>query len=233
MTDLESVLRLIDTLSDAEKRSVLSYIRRSVPLHPMEERLKASAETVLEAISRSSDLTIRGIEGVIAEATFAMEVLPRLTPWRELPILGDQPYDFLLTDGGEDKAVRLQVKMQRRKEHRPLMANEVQKTRRWPSDHFVVEVQRTRRGQDSSGAGTRPYRFNDFDVLAVSLGASRGRWQDFTYTLGRWLIPDPADGSLILKYQPVPPLQNTDWTPDFLEVVSWFRSGVSKTIAGQ
>jgi hypothetical protein len=232
MTDMESVLRFIDTLSEAEKRAVLTYIRRSVPLHAMEERLKASAETVLEAISRSSPLTIRGIEGIIAEATFALEVLPTLSPWRELPIVGDQPYDFLLTDDGEEQAIRLQVKMQRRKEHRPLMANEVQKTKHWPSDHFVVEVQRTRRGQDGSGAGTRPYRFNDFDVLAVSLGASRGRWRDFTYTVGRWLIPDPADGSLILKYQPVPPLDNADWTGDFLEVVSRFRSGGVKTIAG-
>jgi len=232
MTDVESVLRLIDTLSEAERRSVLNYIRRSVPLHPVEERLKASAETILEAISRSSAFTIRGIEGIIAEATFALEVLPELVPWRELPIVGGQSYDFLLTDGADSQAIRLQVKMQRRKQHRPMMADEADKARRWPSDHFVVEVQRTRGGQDSSGAGTRPYRFNDFDVLAVSLAASRGRWRDFRYTPGRWLIPDPSDGSRILKYQPVPPVDNADWTADFLEVISWFRSGVAKTIAG-
>lgn len=233
MPDLKSVLQLIDQLPDAEKRSVLRHIRRSVPLHPMEERLKASAETILEAISRSSDLTIRGIEGIIAEATFALEVLPELTNWRELPIMGHQPYDFLLTDGSDDQAVRLQVKMQRRREHRPLMANEVEKRRRWRSDYFVVEVQRTRGGEDSSGAQTRPYRFNEFDLLAVSLGPSRGRWREFMYAPSRWLIPDPSDGSLILKYQPVPPLRNADWTNDFAEAVAWFRSGGSRMIGGE
>lgn len=232
MPDMESLLRLIDTLSDSEKRSVLIYLRKSVPLHPMEIRLKASAETVLEAISRSSPLTIRGIEGIIAEASFAMEVLPEIPSWKQLPTVGDQPYDFLLSDKGEKEAVRVQVKMQRRKEHRPLMASEVQKTRRWPADHFIVEVQRTRRGEDSTGAGTRPYRFDDFDILAVSLGPTRGQWRNFTYTLSRWLLPDPVDSTLILKYQPVAPLTNADWTADFLEVVGWFRSSTSKTIAG-
>ncbi len=197
----------------------------------MEERLKANAETVLEAIGRASPLTIRGIEGIIAEASFAMEVLPELTAWTaaEPPT---EAFDFLLADGaGSD--IRLEVKMQRRRKHVPWMASEVMKTtRQWPNDFYVVEVQRTRAGENSAGTGTRPYRFGEFDVLAVSLGAAKGRWRDFIYTPANWLLPDPADKTQILKFQPVSPVTNEDWTTDFNEVVNWHRSGQTRTIQG-
>lgn len=233
MTQVDEALALIDTLSVPEKRVVLQYLRRALPPHPMEERLKASAETLLEAIRRASPLTIRGIEGILAEASFAMEVLPTLAGWEELPPESDAPYDFLLTDRSERPPVRLQVKMQRRKRHQPWMANHAMtKTRSWPADHYVVEVQRTRAGRDAVGEGTRPYRFDEFDILAVSLGAAKGEWRHFTYTATRWLLPEPQDPTRILKYQPVAPLDNEDWTSDFVKAVAWHRSAVTKTIAG-
>ena len=122
--------------------------------------------------------------------------------------------------------------MQRRKEHRPIMADEIYKARHWPGGHYIVEVQRTRRGQDKTGVGTRPYRFGEFDILGVSLGAAKGRWRDFTFTVASWLIPELSDPALVLKYQPVAPEENDAWTSDFRRVVQWLRSGRRKTILG-
>ncbi len=113
------------------------------------------------------------------------------------------------------------------------MANQAMKSSRsWPPDFYVVEVQRTRGGETPEGTGTRPYRFGEFDILAVSLGAAKGRWRDFIYTVANWLIPEPENKSQILKYQPVSPASNIDWTTDFNEVVNWHRSSQAKTIGG-
>ncbi len=103
---------------------------------------------------------------------------------------------------------------------------------RWPADHFVVEVQKSRQGQ-RQGESTRPYRFGEFDVLAVSLGPSRGRWSDFVYTLQRWLLPDPRNTTQLLIFQPVSPIENSSWTHDFLQAVEWLRGGVEKRIEGE
>lgn len=192
----------------------------------------APAETILEAIARASDLTIRGIEGIIAEATFVAEVVPSLEQrgWRGKPISGDQAYDALLSDSTASADIRVQVKMQRRKERRPLRADQVERKCRWPAEYFVVETQKTRAGKDSAGADTRPYRFGSFDVLAVSMGASQGRWNAFLYTVERWLLPS-ADPTRILKYQPVPPAPTRRWTDDFLTCVAWHRSGGEGSVA--
>jgi hypothetical protein len=174
------------------------------------------------------------IRGVFAEAAFAAEVLPRIAPrWREVPFTGDRPYDFLITEvlGGhpnvppEHKDVRVQVKMQRSSGKKPLYASDTWKTRvNWPASHFVVEVQKSRKGE-KKGRSTRPYRFGEFDLLAVSLGPARGRWSEFIYTVERWLLPDPADPETILKYQPVSPTDCNCWTTRFEEAVGWLRSG--------
>ena len=81
MTELDEIFILVESLSQEEKQILLRHLRTLVAPHPMEERLKANAETVLEAIGRASPLTIRGIEGIIAEASFAMEILPTLNGW--------------------------------------------------------------------------------------------------------------------------------------------------------
>jgi hypothetical protein len=199
----------------------------------MEVRLKADSRTLLEAIARANDFTIRGIEGIIAEAVFALDVLPTLMGWTEVAAPSDAAYDFLLQQKGRAKHVRVQVKMQRRKRHAPWMANEVlKKSRKWPATSYVVEVQRTRGGKGAAGKKTRPYRFGDFDVLAVSLGASTGYWGDFMYTVANWLLPDPGDLGAVLKYQPVDPNDSEDWTSDFERVADWLEMGERKTIRG-
>jgi hypothetical protein len=95
---------------------------------------------------------------------------------------------------------------------------------------FVVETQKTR-GGTKKGQATRPYRFGEFDVLAVSMAPSTGRWDLFLCTVAAWLLPDPTDKRLICKLQPVPPAPTADWTDDVATCIAWFRSGEKRTIS--
>lgn len=127
--------------------------------------------------------------------------------------------------------VRVQVKMQRSELGAPLLAGRLLRGRHgWPATHYVVEMQRTRTGQ-RSGEKTRPYRFGEFDILAVSLGPATGRWANFMYTVERWLLPASSNPSFVLTYQPVPPEENDAWTADFETCVGWWRSGEERRIA--
>lgn len=233
MASADELIALILALPENERALVLEGIRGSLPRHPMEVRLKADARTLFEAIARANDFTVRGIEGIIAEAVFALDVLPKLKGWSEVPKGADAPFDFHLRKQARKADVRLQVKMQRRKKHLPWMANEVMKTKRkWPATSFVVEVQKTRGGKAASGKTTRPYRFGEFDVLAVSLGASTGYWGDFAFTVANWLLEDDEDRGAILKYQPVDPAESEDWTRSFERVIGWLDSGKKRRIQG-
>jgi hypothetical protein len=192
----------------------------------LERKWNVSAEVVLEAIARATDLTQRGIRGVIAEATFGnLIVAPLLAAgWKAKTPAGDIPFDY----GLEDKVglVRVQVKNQR---------NEKKVPKIWKKQAgiFVVETQKTRSGKDKKGKDTRPYRFGEFDVLAVCLHPSTGDWESFVYTVGNWLLPREDNKKLIAVYQPANPSATQDWTNDFGTAVSWFRSKTKKTIAIQ
>ena len=219
--------RILDACSEAQKREIFEYLRREFPIHPLEAKLNARAELILEAIDRASDLTLRGMRGVIAEAAFKLNVIASLRGWREKTLKGDFSYDFLLGDSTGD--VRIQVKMQRLKDHRPMMANQGYKY--LPTDMYVVETQRTRGGIDpQTKQQTRPYRFGEFDILAVSMHPSTNDWSAFRYTVCDWLIPRPEDTKLMLKFQPVAKTPDLNWTDDFNQCVSWLRSGQKKRI---
>ena len=157
----------------------------------------------------TGDLTQRGIRGIVAEATFFLEILPTLKSWKVTTLTADYPYDALVERDG--KQVRIQVKMQRKKDGKPMMAN--QGYRDLPADLYVVEVQRTRGGLDkATGEATRPYRFGEFDVLAVSMEVSTHDWKSFMYAPADLLQPDPADKLIIRKFQAVPPRPSGIWT---------------------
>jgi len=68
---------------------------------------------------------------------------------------------------------------------------------------YVVETQKTRGGVNASGAQTRPYRFGEFDILAVSMHPSTRDWSMFHYTVANWLVPRENDSNQIEKLQPV------------------------------
>lgn len=198
-----------------------------------------SADGILEAFARAGDFTIRMIRGVFAEGAFAADVLPRLAPrWREIEVPGDPPFDFLLTDSAAERpsdaeVVRVQVKLQRSVNGKPLRANKQWSTLvNWPADHYVAELQKSRKGE-KDGKSTRPYRFGEFDIVAVSLGPSTGRWSDFTYTVADWLLPNPDQTDEILTFQPVSPAENDSWTHDFETAAKWLRSGRQRRIRGE
>lgn len=230
MTEVDEIMRLLRGCTEEQRREIFKYLRLEFPIHPIESKLNTQAEIILEAIDRASDLTLRGVRGVIAEAAFEVDVVEKLQGWNDISPEEDFPYDFLL----EDKIgqVRVQVKMQRQKTHRPMMANEGY--RHLPPEMFVVETQRTRGGEDAATReDTRPYRFGEFDILAVSMHPSTNNWNSFMYTVADWLLPRPENKAYLLKFQPVAPRPNNDWTDNFEICVGWFRSGQKKKICEQ
>lgn len=102
-----------------------------------------------------------------------------------------------------------------------------------PANMYVVETQRTRRGSDKSGGSTRPYRFGEFDLLAVAMHPSTNEWDTFTYTVADWLLPGRTDPTELLKFQPVAMAPNDDWTDSFRSAARWLRSGQQKRIRGK
>ena len=179
---LDQIKKLLVSCSQEQRHSVFQEMRKEFPIHEIERKLNVEAEIILEAISRAGDLTLRGIRGIIAEAAFKTKIVGTLRGWVDNTPAGNHPFDFVLTDS--DGSVRVQVKMQRQKIHRPMMANEGY--RFLPPDMFVVETQRTRGGRHpTTGENTRPYKFDEFDILAVSLHPSTGDWSRFLYTVRR------------------------------------------------
>lgn len=226
MSPVEEIKRLLEHCTDEQCQEILVHLRQRILIHPIEAEFNTKAEIILEAIDRASDLTQRGIRGIIAEAAFAVCV-GKLDGWHDATPQGDLPFDFLLED--QAGRVRVQVKMQRRLGGRPMMANEA--SRLLSPDMFVVETQRTRGGINwETGEDTRPYRFGEFDILAVSMQPSTNEWESFMYSVSDWLLPRDDDARLLRKFQPVAPVPNDDWTDNILTCVEWFRSGVVKRI---
>ncbi len=227
MSKLEQIKHLLSRCTPAQREEIFHHLREEVAIHPLEAQLHAKAEIILEAIQRAGGLTLRMIRGVIAEAAFGVEVVERLWGWEQLPVSGDPPYDFRLRDRKGD--VRVQVKLQRSKEGRPMQAREAYRS--FPADMFVVETQKTRKGtKGKNGKTTRPYRFGEFDLLAVAMYPSIKRWDAFLYTVADWLLPGRSDPAEILKFQPVATAPNEDWTDDFHVAIDWFRANEKKTI---
>jgi hypothetical protein len=230
MTRLDQIKQLLGQCTPAQREKVFRQLRQEFSIHPLEAEWDTKAEIFLEAIRRASELTQKMFRGVLAEAAFDVEVIERLTAWQKLPRSGNLAYDFLLRDHRGE--VRVQVKLQRSKEGRPMRGDEVPRRHAFTSSMLVVETQKTRAGTSkSTGGSTRPYRFGEFDLLAVAMYPSTRRWDTFMYTVAGWLIPNPSSPSEILKYQPVAPSPNADWTDDFHTAVERFRSGTAKTIS--
>ncbi len=228
MPPVDAVKKVLDTCSEDEQRLIFDYLRSKFPIHPIEKQLNTTAEVILEAIARASDLTLRGIRGIIAEASFKQNVVNHLAGWKDITPAGDSAYDFLIEDSiGK---VSIQVKMQRLKACVPMSAKSGYKF--LSADKYVVETQRTRGGTDpKTNSDTRPYKFGEFDILAVSMHPSCGTWNDFMYTVGDWLIARQDDTNLLLKFQPVAKKPNDEWTDDILQCIEWFRSGQVKKIS--
>jgi hypothetical protein len=227
---LEALKKLLDQCTSEEQIILLDYLRARLPRHPLEQEWGVDAEIILSAISRSSDLTKRGVRGIIAEAIFERKVMGALSGWEAVSFADDRAYDFLIhSKAPKPREVRIQAKLQRMRKQQPMMASEA--NRHYPNDMYVVEVQKTRGGIDpKTDENTRPYRFGEFDVLAVNMHPSTRDWSRFFYTLSNWLIPRSPNAALIEIFQPVPRLPNEHWT-DRLEIcLEWLSAGQQKTI---
>lgn len=234
-TKTENAKKVIDELSPEELRVLAEYLRTKLPRHPLEARWNISADLILDAINRSQDITQRGVRGVIAEAVFEREVIPKLRGWEGEALTGDWPFDFRIKRVSDGKQIRIQVKLQRTQAGEPLGNKKL-----YPEGYFVVEVQKTRGGKrhqsssevtdaHSTPEDTRPYRFGEFDVLAVNMQPSTRVWSRFMYTVADWLIPR-QDKRLIEVMQPVSPTRSTVWTDSLEECIGWFLSGEKKQI---
>lgn len=221
------ILELLEACSLAQREIVFKELRKEIRIHSIEEKLNIQAEIILEAINKDErGLTLRMIRGVIAEAAFNLEVVSRLYGWEDVTPEGDLPFDYMLKD--KTGPVTIQVKLQRSKDQKPMMAKEAY--RRFSENQYVVETQKTRGGKDAEGRDTRPYSFEEFDIIAVCMQPSMSRWDLFYYTIARWLLPLDNDKSKLLKFQPVPKSPNEFWTDSLITAVKWLRSGESKTI---
>lgn len=231
---LHGVKEFIDQCSEKERKALFEYLRRRLPRHPLEQQWDIDAETILTAIYRSPDLTQRGVRGILAEAVFERDILPSVEKlgWHVLPTAaGDLPYDFLLER--QNQQATIQVKLQRTEQGQPKRYQ----PKRFAEELYVVEVQKTRSGKKrksksettkahpSGDESTRPYRFGDFDVLAVNMQPTTHTWADFRYTLSRWLIPRRTKSRLIEIFQPVSLEPNEVWTDKLDVCLEWFRRG--------
>jgi hypothetical protein len=227
---LANLKRLLDACTTEEQAALLDYLRSRFPQHPLEKEWGVGAEVILSAISRSSDLTKRGVRGIIAEAIFERQILTGLKGWEGVKFIDDRPYDFLIrSDASKPKEVRIQVKLQRMKKQQAMLASEA--NRHYPNDMYVVEVQKTRGGIDlQTNEDTRPYRFGEFDILAVNMHPSTKDWSKFLFTLGDWLLPRTPNTALIEIFQPIPRFANDLWADNLKTSLQWLESGELRRI---
>jgi hypothetical protein len=217
---VEEIITQIEQCSEEDKRRVFEFLRRGISIHPFETKMNATAEAILETIARAPDITQRGVRGILAEATFVLEVIPKLIGWKDLTESGEFPYDAKVEDA--IGTVTVQVKMQRKEKGVALIKK----------GFAIAEVQRTRNGK-KDGENTRPYRFGQFDLLAVCMEPSHGRWDSFLYVPERWLNPRKLDPQLIEIMQPVPLKPDEVYTDDFDEAVRRWRSGKPRPPCGE
>ena len=232
--DLEAIRSLLARCTDEDRRAVFDDLRKTIQLHQLEVAFGAPAEVILEAIHRAPELTRRMLRGVVADAAFATMVVPSLRRrgWNDVTPEGNFSFDHKLADARG--SVTVQVKLQRSEKGLPVVTTGSKYG--LAAGMFMVEPQKTRSGTrrgigDASEAAkkTRPYRYGDFDILAVSLQPSCGDWSKFRYTVGDWLLPGKEPNE-IATYQPVAMTPDDDWTDDFDEVAGWLRSGKGKRV---
>jgi len=240
---LEALKKSIDECSIEERKDLFQFIKARLPLHPLEVEWAIDGNDVLSSLYRATDLSKRGVRGLIAEFVFERDVLPSVKQngWKLLSIpKGDWPYDSLVERDG--KQVSIQIKLQRLEAGQP--------KRFWESVYkdliyYDVEVQKTRTGKKRTPKGstpsdkqqilvdstdTRPYPFGAFDILAVNMQPATKKWSEFRFTVANWLLERPDSPSLIEIHQPVALIPDEVWTDNLNTCLDWFLKGENKKI---
>jgi hypothetical protein len=224
MTDSKNVAAILEQIaqcSPADQQTLFREMRKVHLIHEFEEVMSAPAEMILEAVHRAPELTRRMLRGVIADASFRTFVVPAVGKhgWKDVTPEGNFAYDYKLDDG--HGPINVQVKLQRSERGAPV----VRDGQRFglQGEVFTTETQKTRNGMDGA-AKTRPYRYDEFDILAVSMQPSTRLWDRYMYTLGRWLLADAEYPDQLAKIQPVTMTNSEYWTDDFEVAAAWFRA---------
>ncbi|MCB2023110.1 MAG: hypothetical protein KDG44_20100 [Burkholderiaceae bacterium] len=229
--NLTTLRDLLTKCSPEDRAALFRELLAVHQIHEFESVIGAPAEMILEAVHRAPELTQRMLRGVIADAAFRQFVVPAVAVagWRDITPPGNFAYDYALDDGAGP--VTVQVKLQRSEVGAPV----VRKGTRYGLGEkvFITETQKTRTGTKKPKKGasddvveevkTRPYRYGEFDLLAVSMQPSTGKWDRFMYTLGRWLLSGKRDGEMA-TFQPVEMQPGEFWTDDFRTAAQWFRA---------
>lgn len=223
MTDenLIAIRELLSQCSPDERETLFRELRKHHIIHEFERIIGAPAEMILEAVHRAPELTRRMLRGVIADAAFRTFVVSAVASqgWRDATPEGNFSYDYILEDA--QGKVSVQVKLQRSERGAPVVKDGARFG--FESAVFMTETQKTRTGNDGDGDKTRPYRYGEFDVLAVSMQPSTGTWDRYMYTLGRWLLPGKGEGEMATLQPVLMKPDNDFWTDDFSIVAAWFR----------
>lgn len=218
---LNAVRQLLEQCSPEEQEVLFRDLRQRHVIHEFEQIIAAPAEMILEAVHRAPELTRRMLRGVIADASFRTFIVPSVEPlgWKDVTPEGNFAYDYMMEDAlGQ---VSVQVKLQRSEKGMPVVKPGARFG--FEGDVFMTETQKTRTGNSEDGKKTRPYRYGEFDILAVSMQPSMGKWDRFMYTLGRWLLPGKGENEMA-TLQPVSKQPTAFWTDDFLIAADWFRT---------
>lgn len=217
---LDTIRQLLAQCTLEDEAVLFREMRARHLIHEFERVIGAPAEMILEAVHRAPELTRRMLRGVIADAAFRTFVIPSVAPqgWHDVTPEGNFAYDYKLDDAAG--SVTIQVKLQRSQRGAPV----VRDGRRYglAGEVFMTETQKTRTGSDGDEKKTRPYRYGEFDILAVSMQPSSGKWDSYMYTLGRWLLQGKTAGD-VATMQPVAKTPNEFWTDDFEVAARWFR----------
>lgn len=218
---LDQVRALISDCSAAEQEALFRELRQHHAIHEFERVIGAPAEMILEAVHRAPELTRRMLRGVIADAAFRTFVVPAQAQkgWRDVTPEGNFAYDYLMEDALGKLSV--QVKLQRSEKGAPVVKPGTRFG--FEGDVFITETQKTRTGS-AGDEQTRPYRYGEFDLLAVSMQPSTGKWDRYMYTVGRWLLPGKGENEMA-TLQPVSMTPSNFWTDDFSTAATWFRDG--------
>ena len=221
---LVSIRQLLTQCTPEEREALFRELRSVHQIHEFEAVIGAPAEMILEAIHRAPELTRRMLRGVIADAAFRQYLASNLAGhgWTDVTPVGNFAYDYKLDDS--IGPVTIQVKLQRSERGSPVVRNGLRYG--FGAEVYMTETQKSRSGTDGTdGANnqTRPYRYGEFDILAVSMQPSTARWDRYMFTLGRWLIQGKQPNE-IATLQPVSMAPNEYWTDDFSTAAHWFRS---------
>jgi hypothetical protein len=217
---VSSIRGLLSACSESQKREIFTELRSEMLIHEFENVIGAPAEMILEAVHRAPELTRRMLRGVIADAAFRQFVIPPLIAkgWSDSTPEGNFAYDYILSDA--IGSVSIQVKLQRSEKGRPVVRSG--KKYGLEGDVFIVETQKTRTGNDANQQKTRPYKYGEFDIIAVSMQPYTQLWDRYMFSLQRWLLPAQNEAELA-TLQPVSMVPDPFWTNNFETAVDWLR----------